>query len=53
MGAVISLVFMMFRLMFVVLRYTVVLSIWMVSAMIVLTASLFGGTSRALPRLRL
>jgi hypothetical protein len=53
-GAVISLVFMMFRLMFVAMRIMLVAMIWMVQVSMLLIASLVGGAPRRrLPRLRL
>ncbi|WP_230729929.1 hypothetical protein [Actinomycetospora endophytica] len=45
---------MMFRLMFVMMRMTVVAMIWMVQVSVLLIASLAGGgPRRRLPRLRL
>ncbi len=53
-GAVISLCFMMFRLMFLMMRYTLVLTVWMVQVMVVLCAALMaGGRPARMPRLRL
>ena len=53
MGALISIFFLMFRLMFLMLRYTLVLTVWTFQVMVILIASLTSGGSRALPRLRL
>jgi hypothetical protein len=53
-GALISLVFVMFRLMFMAVRIMLVAMIWMMQVSVLLVASLAGGGSRArLPRLRL
>jgi hypothetical protein len=53
-GALISILFLMFRLMFMMMRYMLVLTVWMVQAMVVLCAALVPGGRRArMPRLRL
>ncbi len=54
MGALISLFFLMFRLMFMAVRMTLVAMVWMVQVSMLLIASLAGGAPRGrLPRLRL
>lgn len=54
MGALISLFFLMFRLMFMAVRIMLVVTVWMVQVSMLLIASLTGGASRRrLPRLRL
>lgn len=54
MGALISIFFLMFRLVFMMMRYTLALTVWMVQLMIVLCAALVPGGRRArMPRLRL
>jgi hypothetical protein len=53
-GALISIFFLMFRVMFMMLRYMLVLSVWMVQVTFVLCAALVPGGRRArMPRLRL
>ncbi len=54
MGALISIFFLMFRVMFMMLRYMLVLGVWMVQVIVVLCAALVpGGRPARMPRLRL
>jgi hypothetical protein len=53
-GGLISLFFVMFRLMFMAVRMMLIATVWMVQVSVVLIASLAGGGSPTrLPRLRL